>query len=463
MSKRKLAIVVGGAPAPGINAVIGAATIEAINNGLAVVGIYDGFKWLSSDKFVPERHAVSLEIKAVAHIHFSGGSILRLARTTLLDESNLDTSAVAKPNKEKVRRVLAHFAELGVTHLLTIGGDDTALSARFVAEGSKGRIRVVHVPKTIDNDLPLPGYVPTFGFNTARHLGSELVANLMEDARTTSRWYIIVVMGRHAGFLALGMGKSSGAALTLIPEAFPENMRFEHLANVIEGSIIKRRAMNRPYGVAILAEGLAYRLGNRDELERLLGRKVPVDAAGHLRLAEVPLARIVSDELRNRFATRQDRITVVPQTIGYILRCAPPIPFDMAYCRDLGNGAIRLLLDQSLDMRSGFMVTLQGSNIRPMSFNDMIDAQTNRTRIRIVDVNSDAYRVARAYMIRLEQDDLADPIMLAKLAAAAKLSEEAFVERYREAADAPTAPLADQIEGEKTPQEEQPLLEEHAT
>ena len=276
-----------------------------------------------------------------------------------------------------------------------------------------------------------------------RHLGSELVANLMNDARTTSRWYIVVVMGRHAGFLALGMGKSTGATLTLIPEAFPNNIRFEHLTNVIEGAIIKRRVMNRPYGVVILAEGLAYRLGNRSELERLLGKKVPLDAAGHLRLAEVPLARMVTDELKRRFAERDDSITVVPQTIGYILRCASPTPFDMAYCRDLGNGAIRLLLDRSLDLPSGFMVTLQGSNIRPMSFDDMVDSETNRTRIRVVDVNSDTYRVARAYMIRLEKADIEDPIMLAKLAASSKLTEEKFVERYREAVEGPTVPSPD--------------------
>ena len=440
MNESKLAIIVGGGPAPGINAVIGAATIEAINHGLSVFGIRDGFRWLASDRFVPERHTIKLEISDVARIHFDGGSILRTARATLLDEGRLSTSTVAEADDEKVKHVLAHFAELEITHLLTIGGDDTALSARFVAERSNGRIRVVHVPKTIDNDLPLPGDVPTFGFTTARHLGSELVANLMEDARTTSRWFIVVVMGRHAGFLALGMGKSTGATLSLIPEEFPDNLSFQHLTDVIESAMIKRRAMNRPYGVAIVAEGLAYRLGDREELERLLGKKVPLDAAGHLRLAEVPLARMLTDELRRRFTEREDKITVVPQTIGYMLRCAPPVPFDMAYCRDLGNGAIRLLLDEKLDVRGGVMVSIHESNIRPMAFGDMIDEKTNRTRIRIVDVNSDAFRVARAYMIRLESADLENPVMLARLAAAAKLPEEEFARRYRWAAESGTAP-----------------------
>lgn len=436
MTRFKLAIIVGGGPAPGINAVIGAATIEAINRGMSVVGMYEGFKWLASDKFVPERHAVELKISDVARIHFDGGSLLMTSRTTLLDEKRLQTSTVVQMHEQKVTNVLRHLIELGVTHLMTIGGDDTALSARFVAEKTGGRIRVVHVPKTIDNDLPLPGDISTFGFATARHIGSGLVANLMEDARTTGRWFIVVAMGRHAGFLALGVGKSTGATLTLIPEAFPEDISFEHLVDVIEGSIIKRRAMQRPYGVVVIAEGLAYRLGDREEIERLLGKKVPLDAAGHLRLAEVPMARLVTDELGRRFSQRGEGVTVIPQTLGYMLRCASPVPFDMAYCRDLGNGAVRILLDASLHLRGGVMVTIQGGNLRPMRFAEMTDPETNRTRVRLVDIESDAYRGARAYMICLERSDFDNPVMLAKLAAAANLTEDEFVVRYRRAAEA---------------------------
>jgi 6-phosphofructokinase len=430
----KLAILVGGGPAPGINAVIGAATIDAINNGFSVVGIYDGFKWISTDRFVPERHAIPLQIKDVARIHFDGGSILRTARASLLDENKLESSTVVEPDASKVDRVLRHFTEMGVTHLVTIGGDDTALSARLVAERTGGRLRVVHVPKTIDNDLPLPGDIPTFGYSTARHLGSELVANLMEDAKTTGRWYVVVVMGRHAGFLALGIGKATGATVTLIPEEFAETTSLCQIADTLEGAMLKRLAMGRADGVAVVAEGLAYRLGDREEIERLLGKKVPVDAAGHLRLAEVPLARLLTDELTRRFAARSEKLTLIPQTIGYMLRCAPPTPLDMSYCRDLGNGAIRLLLDDSRDLSSGVMVTLQGNDLVPMSFAEMVDPKTNRTRIRQVDVRSDSYRVARAYMIRLERGDLDDPVMLAKLAAAAKMSEDEFKKKFQRAA-----------------------------
>ncbi len=434
MSASRLAILVGGGPAPGINGVIGAATIEAANNGLSVIGLYDGFKWISSDRFVSERHSIELKIPEVARIHFDGGSILRTARTTLLDESKLGSSIIVQPDEKKVGCVLRNLTEMGVTHVLTIGGDDTALSSRFVAERTGGRIRVVHVPKTIDNDLPLPGDIPTFGFTTARHLGSELVANLMEDARTTRRWYIVVVMGRHAGFLALGMGKATGATLTLIPEEFPDIITIQQIADVIEGSMIKRLASGRDDGVAIIAEGLAYRLGDKEEIEHLLGKGVSLDAAGHIRLAEIPVARLISEELVRRWEVRGEKMTVVPQTVGYMLRCAPPTPKDMAYCRDLGNGAIRLLLDKSIDVTGGIMITIQNGNLCPMNFSNMIDPETNRTRVRTVDIHSDSYRVGRAYMIRLETSDLKDPVIRAKLANAAHMDEQAFVERYQEAA-----------------------------
>jgi 6-phosphofructokinase 1 len=241
-------------------------------------------------------------------------------------------------------------------------------------------------------------------------------------------------MGRHAGFLALGVGKATGATVTLIPEEFGETTTLQAIADVLEGSILKRRAMGRGDGVAVVAEGLAYRLGDCDELERLLGKKVPRDAAGHPRLAEFPLARMLTDELIRRFEARGDKVTIVPQTIGYMLRCAAPIPFDMAYCRDLGNGAVRLLVDESRDLTGGVMVTIQGSNLVPMTFAEMVDPKTNRTRVRLVDVHSDSYRVARAYMIRLEEQDLRDPVMLAKLSAAAKMSDEEFRTKFRRAA-----------------------------
>jgi 6-phosphofructokinase len=430
MRQATLGIVVGGGPAPGINGVIGAAAIEAINNGLKVIGLYDGFSHLAGETFDPATNTVELAITNTSRIHFDGGSILRTARTNLLDKEQLERSCISVPDKNRTSRVCQRLQALGITHLLTIGGDDTVLSARFVAEESGGKIRVVHVPKTIDNDLPLPGDIPTFGFATARHLGATLVANLMEDSKTTSRWYVIVTMGRKAGFLALGIGKAAGATLTLIPEEFEETTTVSEIADIIEGSILKRRVMGRADGVAVLAEGLAYKLGSTEELCRLLGKDVPLDHAGHPRLSEVPLEEILQRELQERFAKRGESITIIGHSLGYELRSAAPSTLDMIYTRDLGHGGVRLLLDSKSELPPGVMVTMQNGNLVPVPFEHLIDPATNRTRIRMVNMNSYTYRVARAYMLRIEQADFESPTMLAALAAEAQMTPHQFRTQY---------------------------------
>lgn len=426
-----MGIVVGGGPAPGINGVIGAAAIEAVNNGLKVLGFYDGFAHLAGDDFDPSRDVRELRIQEMSRIHFDGGSALRTSRTSLLDAKKLKTSTVVAPDPAKTARVYERLRSLGVTHLLTIGGDDTALSARFVAEAFGERIRVVHVPKTIDNDLPLPGDIPTFGYNTARHVGAEIVANLMEDSRTTRRWYVVVTMGRNAGFLALGIGKSAGATLTIIPEEFPEFTTVRDIADIIEGAMLKRRTMGRPDGVVVLAEGLAYKLGDREELSRLLGKEVPVDVAGHPRLSEFPLAQILKEELQRRFAARNDSLTLVAHLLGYELRCARPTTSDLGYTRDLGHGGVRLLLDSRNAKRPGLMVTIQDGELVPVFFEDMVDPATNRTRIRTVNLDSYTYSVARAYMIRLERADFESQESLKALADQAKMTPEEFRDRFQ--------------------------------
>src|SRR5262249_29865736 len=164
---------------------------------------------------------------------------------------------------------------------------------------ARSDIRTVHVPKTIDNDLPLPSHIPTFGYQTARHTGVELVQNLTVDAHATRRWYIVVAMGRQAGHLALGIGKAAGGTLTLIREEFEdETVPFSRICDIIEGAIIKRRASGQQYGVAVLAEGLIEKLDPRD-MEELMD--VEKDDHGHIRFAEIDLARKVKAELEGRF------------------------------------------------------------------------------------------------------------------------------------------------------------------
>jgi 6-phosphofructokinase len=205
--QKRLAILVGGGPAPGINSVIGAATIRGILDGVEVLGIRDGFEWIMQGNVDRVR---PLTIDEVSRIHFRGGSHIGISR------------ANPTKNPEHLENTVISLLRLNVSQLITIGGDDTAFSAMKLEEKAQGRIQVVHVPKTIDNDLDLPSYVDTFGFQTARHIGVDIVKNLMVDAKTTSRWYFVIAMGRKAGHLALGIGKAAGATLTMIPVEFGE-------------------------------------------------------------------------------------------------------------------------------------------------------------------------------------------------------------------------------------------------
>src|SRR5215831_10791750 len=409
-STNRLAVLVGGGPAPGINAVISAATIEAINEGFDVFGVQDGFKWLirrDASRIRP------LRIEDVSRIHLEGGSILGTARDN------------PTKSEESMRAVIETLQSLDITHLVTIGGDDTALSSRYVGERSSHQIRTVHVPKTIDNDLPLPGHIPTFGYQTARHYGVEWVLNLIEDARSTRRWYFVVAMGRKAGHLSLGIGKAAGATLTIIGEEFARNtLPFRQICDIVEAAMIKQRALGQSHGVAILAEGLIEKL-DPQEIAGL--QDVERDEHGNIRFAEVDLARKVKAEVQARLARRGIRVTITNKNIGYELRCAAPIPFDAAYCRDLGYSAIRFLLGGG----SGAMVSVQGGRLVPISFEEMREPATGKTRIRLVNVEGEGYRVARKYMTRLEPEDFADPARVEKLAAAGKLTPEEFRKRFR--------------------------------
>ena len=403
--QHKLAILVGGGPAPGINSVIGAATIRAKLQDIEVLGIRDGFEWIMKGDI---DHVVPLRIEDVSRIHFRGGSYIGISR------------ANPTANAEDMENALLSLLRLGVTQLITIGGDDTAFSAMKLEEKAAGRLQVVHVPKTIDNDLDLPTHVDTFGFQTARHLGVDIVKNLMVDAKTTSRWYFVITMGRKAGHLALGIGKAAGATVTLIPEEFThQKVPLKPFVDTLAGAVIKRMSYGRRDGVAIIAEGLVLKLDPQD-LEQL--ENVERDAHGHLRLDEVNIGEVLKDHVRTRLKELGMKTAIVAKNIGYELRCADPIPFDMEYTRDLGYCAAKHLFSGG----NAVMVSLEGGHFVPVPFRKLLDPETGRTKVRMVDIHSTRYAIARRYMIRLRRDDFQDPHELAKLAATCRLSPQEF-------------------------------------
>lgn len=405
---KTLAIVVGGGPAPGINGVISAATIEAVSKDIKVIGIMDGFKWLFQGDTSKILH---LTEKNAWDIHNRGGSVLRTSR-----------EFPGNPRKQFENMIKALKA-LNIKFLITIGGDGTAYMARKIEEKTRGFLSIVHVPKTIDNDLPLPGGAATFGFETARHWGSEIIENIIEDARTTGRWYFITTMGRHTGHLALGIGKAAGATITLIPEEFREKkLKFSKVADILEGSIIKRLAQRHPHGVAILAEGIADKIDIR-ELSKY--EHTGKDEMGEVRLSEIQLGRILEQSVTRSLESRDIKIKIIFKNIGYELRAADPIPLDAEYTRNLGYSAVKFLLNG----RTGAMITFYEGRLKAIPFRKMIDPVTKRTKLRYVDIKSEPYMVGREYMVRLEKEDFI-PKNLSRLAKAGRMSVAEFKKRF---------------------------------
>ena len=428
--KNVIAIVCGGGPAPGINSVISGITNEATRHGWDVLGIYDGFSRLARG----EKNYVRLEPNDISHIHMAGGCILKMSRFN--------------PTKKEsdLRTVVETLTELGVTHLVTIGGDDTAYSSAAVSEEARkmGRtINVVHVPKTIDNDLPLPEGVPTFGFETARAFATTEIENLMEDARTTNnRWYFTIAMGRTAGHLALGMGRSAGAAITIIPEEFPQKkIPLQQLVDIVTGSIVKRYLTGKNYGVAVIAEGVIEKIAPEDF--KKLG-EVVTDEHGHIRYSELDFGEILKQAVLAEVKKIGIKISIIDKEIGYELRCTAPIAYDIDYARSLGYSAVRFLMRGD----SGALISIQNNEAVPMRFEDIKDPATGKTRVRKVNIKSVQYRIARGSMMRMEKEDLDDP----GLANAYRMDPKAFKERYAylfETGEEPEAAQAGKAEEKK--------------
>jgi 6-phosphofructokinase len=420
-SAGKLALVVGGGPAPGINGVISAVAIEANEQGYEVVGFQDGFKWLVRGDTSHYRRLLIDDVKA---INLRGGSVLGTSRTN------------PAKSESDMANVLEVLRKLDVRMLVTIGGDDTAFSGSQVYLKAGGLIRVAHVPKTIDNDLPLPESVPTFGFETARHHGVAIVRNLSEDARTTSRWYLIICMGRAAGHLALGIGKAAAATTTIIPEEFRGRpVMLDEVCDILIGSILKRKASGNNYGVAVLAEGLIEAIGEQGlkamtesgQLDRY--GKIERDPHGHLRLGEIEFGRMIKDRLSGKLEELGLSLTLIDKDLGYELRCADPIPFDAEYTRDLGYGAVKFLRSDE-SSKYGAIISLVGGKLVPLPFDQLLNPKTRRMQTRRVNVDGESYECARRYMIRLQQRDFVEPERLLRLAEAAGLTPEAFRQRF---------------------------------
>lgn len=409
MAIKRIGILLGGGPAPGSNGVIAAVALEALKLGCTPVGFHDGFEWLAQ-RYTDEQHELTRD--EVSRIHTIGGSILGTSRVDVTRDPR------------SLENAIAALTKLNIDALITIGGDDLVASSIAIERHSEGHIKVAQVPKSIDNDLWLPslGEAPlqTLGYETARHYGADIVKSLMADAKTTGRWYLAVTMGRPTGNLTLGIGAAVSATCTVIPEEFGgTQISLADIADIVEGSIIKRRAMGSNHGVVLLSEALAELFSEKEITEFAT---VDRDAQGNIRVGEIDLARKVKSAVQKRLDNRGVKVTIVDKTIGYELRSASPIPVDAEYARDLGFAAVRYIYGGG----SGAVITMQGGEFKALPFTDVVDHASGRGKQRPVDVATESYHVTRDYMVRLGAKDFADEVWVARLAEAGGMPVEEF-------------------------------------
>jgi len=315
--KKQIAVLTGGGDAPGLNAVIRGIVVKARKLGYDVLGILDGWKGLLDCK-----HCGVLDLDDVKDIHILRGTILHTSRTN--------------PYKEKdgVEKVKGNLKKLGCDYLIAIGGEDTLGVANKLA---KDGIKVVGVPKTIDNDLNETDY--TFGFNTAITRATEALQNLHTTAQSHHRIIIVEIMGRHAGWMALEAVIGGGASAILLPE---EEFDINDLVRIIKN----REKKGKHYAIISVSEGA--RLKGGDETYK----DAKEDAFGHKILSGVAerLAKILEEK------TGKECRHVV---LGHLQRAGNPTVFDIVLGTRLGIKAAEMIIKGEF----GKMAALKGTEI----------------------------------------------------------------------------------------------------
>lgn len=326
--KDSIIILTGGGPAPGMNTVVGSLTKAFIANGYRVLGLHGGYSGLFSATPKYEE----LDFFKADTIFNRGGSYLMMSRF--------------KPTNEDFEKNfnLKLFQDNNIKLLITVGGDDTASTANRIAkflESKKYPIRNIHVPKTIDNDLPLPDNAPTFGFNSAKDEGAHIARTAYEDARTSGNWLLISAMGRSAGHLALGIGEATHCPMTIIPEMFNKTrINVDKIIKLTLSAIIKRKILGIPYGTVVVAEGVFHDLDAEDL--KATGVHMSYDEHGHPELGKISKAVLFNDILEKELNKYGLKVKTRPIEIGYDVRCQDPIAYDLTYCSELAMGAYEL-------------------------------------------------------------------------------------------------------------------------
>ena len=363
--KDSIVILAGGGPAPGINTVISTVAKTFLKDGYRVLGLHDGYKNL----FRKEKELEEIDFMWADDIQKQGGSALRMSRY--------------KPKNEEFNPDF--FVENNIKLLVTIGGDDTASTANRISKylnENNVPIQNIHVPKTIDNDLPLPDGNPTFGYYSAKDAAVHLVQTVYEDARTSGNWFVLSAMGREAGHLAFGMTSACHCPMVVIPEMFNKTeVTLEAIINLMVSSIVKRKLLGVNYGVIIISEGVFHFMTD-EEIEKS-GVAFTYDEHGHPELGNVSKAHIFNLLLQQRLKLLGINVKSRPVEIGYGIRCVQPNGYDLTYCSLLGYGVKKLFLQGV----TGAMVTTNPKGeIIPLYLKDVED-ENGKIKPRLVNLN----------------------------------------------------------------------------
>ena len=370
--KKSIVILTGGGPAPGMNTVVGSIAKTFLQNDYRVLGLHGGYKGL----FSREPNFCELDFIMADAIFNRGGSYLMMSRY--------------KPTAEDFEKNfnLEFFKSNNIQLLVTVGGDDTASTANRIAkflEAKNYPIANIHVPKTIDNDLPLPHNTPTFGYNSAMAEGCKIATTVYEDARTSGNWFVVAAMGRSAGHLALGIGATCHYPMIVIPEMFDKTeITASKIINLAISSIVKRKLMGIPYGVIMISEGVFHEL-SKEELEAS-GVHFTYDEHGHPELGKVSKAQLFNEMLEQKLDSLGIPVKSRPVEIGYEVRCVTPIAYDLMYCSQLGMGVYKLFNEGA----TGCMVyqDVEG-NISALYLKDMQDPASGKIPPRGVNIHTD--------------------------------------------------------------------------
>jgi len=411
---RRVGIIFSGGPAPAANAVISAAATSFLEYNREVIGFFHGYSNLqayhpTTHRLVPGEHYRVFGEKDLRGLRNERGIVIGTARANPGQGVKRREDLQDPVKSARLRNVYNALVDMEVDALISIGGDDTLKTANFLYEyqqtlpADAARVRVVHLPKTIDNDYR--GIDFTFGFFTAVDVMAKELMNLRADAMSTGSYFIVEAMGRKAGWLSYGVAIAGEAHLVLTVEDIDaslteledgqQKLSLDKLADRIVDLILTREQRKKHYGTVVIAEGLAEHLSNR----HLEG--IPRDEHGHISLGNISLGKMVADRVATRYEKktgRKKKLTGVQ--VGYESRCAPPHAFDVMLGSQLGIGAYRGLVEEGLD---GHMVSVSGQlDLRYVPFKELVNPETLITEVRFVEPNSDFHRLARFLETRVD-------------------------------------------------------------